>query len=145
MLFGRKDNLEARYSITFCVKMRKILQTAYGLTSISRTSVFRWYKRFKDGRQKVKGDEKKEWKRDIRSSELLEKIRNFLHEDCHMSIRTISLEIRVGVASILRIIDEDMTMCHVPRLQSLFPVTDRQKDTKVIGGRWLSSLSPIQE
>ena len=49
----REDNLEERYAIKFCFKLRKnaketygMLQTAFGASCMNRASVFEWHKRF---------------------------------------------------------------------------------------------------
>jgi transposase len=48
--------MEQRVNIKFCVNLGKkrietyeMLQTVYGDEALSRTSVFEWFKRFKDG------------------------------------------------------------------------------------------------
>ena len=35
-----------------------MLQTAFGASCINRASVFEWYKRFKEGRESVRDDER---------------------------------------------------------------------------------------
>ena len=65
MQSGRKDNLEERYAIKFCFKLGKnatktyeMLQTAFGPCCLSQASVFEWHKRFKEGRESVRDDER---------------------------------------------------------------------------------------
>ena len=65
MQSGREDTLEERYAIKFCFKLGKnatetyeMSQTAFRPSSIRRASVFEWHKRFKEGRESVRGDEK---------------------------------------------------------------------------------------
>ena len=63
---GRQDILEERYAIKFCLKLGKndatetygILQTALGVSCMNRASVFEWHKRFKEGRESVRDDER---------------------------------------------------------------------------------------
>ena len=57
--------LAKRYAIKFCFKLGKnatetygMLQTAFGASCMNRASVFEWHKRFKEGRQSVRGDER---------------------------------------------------------------------------------------
>lgn len=61
--------------------------------------LFRWHKRFKDGRE-VKDEETCGPERDVKISELVEKIHDFLHEDCRVSLKTISTHFRVGVTTV---------------------------------------------
>ena len=65
MQSGREDTLEERYAITFCFKLGKngtetygMLQTAFRPSCINRVWVFEWHKRFKEGRESVRDDER---------------------------------------------------------------------------------------
>ena len=65
MQSGRKDTLEERYAIKICFKLGKnatetygMLQTAFQPSCMNRASVFEWYKRFKEGRESGRDDEK---------------------------------------------------------------------------------------
>ena len=65
MQSGREDTLEERYAIEFCFKIGKnatemdgMLQTAFGASCINRASVFEWHKRFEEGRESVRDDER---------------------------------------------------------------------------------------
>ena len=65
MLSGREDTLEEPYGITFCFKLGKnrietygILQTTFGASCMNQASVFEWHKRFKEGNESVRDDER---------------------------------------------------------------------------------------
>ena len=65
MQSGRQDTLEERYAIKLCFKPGKnateaygMLQTAFRPSCMNRASVFEWHKRFKDGRESVRNDER---------------------------------------------------------------------------------------
>ena len=65
MQSGREDTLEERYAIKFCFKLGKnatetygTLQTAFGASCMNRASVFKWHKRFKEGRDDERDDER---------------------------------------------------------------------------------------
>ena len=65
MQFGCEDTLEERYEIKFCFKLGKnatqtygMLQTAFRPYCMKRASVFEWRKRFKEGRESVRDDER---------------------------------------------------------------------------------------
>ena len=62
---GREDTVEERYAITFCFKLGKnatetygMLQTAFGASCMIWASAFEWHKRFKEGRESVRHDER---------------------------------------------------------------------------------------
>ena len=66
MQSGREDTLEEQYAIKFCFKLGKndatktfgMLQTAFRLSCMNQASVFEWQKRFKEGRESVRDDER---------------------------------------------------------------------------------------
>ena len=61
----QSDTLEEQYAIQFYFKLGKnatetygILQTAFRPSCMNRASVFEWHKRFKEGRESVRDDER---------------------------------------------------------------------------------------
>ena len=66
MQFGPEDTLEERYAIKLCFELGKndatetygMLQTAFRPSWMNWASVFEWHKRFKEGRQSVRDDER---------------------------------------------------------------------------------------
>ena len=61
----QSDTLEERYAIKFCFKLGKnatetygMLQTAFVASCMNWALVFEWHKRFKEGRESVKDDER---------------------------------------------------------------------------------------
>ena len=78
MQSGREDTLEERYAIRFCFKIRKnatetygMFQTAFGASCMNRASVFEWHKRFKEGRESVRDDERCGRSKEVSTSELI--------------------------------------------------------------------------
>ena len=73
----QSDTLEERYAIKFCFKLGKnatetygMLQTTFGASCMNRASVFEWHKRFKEGREFVRDDERCRKSKEVRTSEL---------------------------------------------------------------------------
>jgi len=59
---------EQRVAIKFCCKVDfsvtksvELIQKAYGDAALSRTTIFEWHKRFQEGRESVKDDERSGW------------------------------------------------------------------------------------
>ena len=78
MQSGREDSLEERYAIKFCFKLGRnaaetygMLQTAFGASCMNRASVFEWHKRFKEGRESVRDDERCQRSKEVRTPELI--------------------------------------------------------------------------
>ena len=114
---GHEDTLEERYAIKFCFKLGKnatemyeMLQTAFQPSCMNRASVFEWYKRFKEGRKSVRDDERCGRSKEVRTSELIGQIKNFMYKDCHVSIETISAQFHVSVGTVHTIIHEELKM-----------------------------------
>ena len=79
MQSGREDTLEERYAIKLCFKLGKnaatetygMLQTAFPPFCMNRTSVSEWQKRFKEGRESVRDDERCGRSKEVNTPELI--------------------------------------------------------------------------
>ena len=74
----REDTLEERYAIKFSFKLGKnatethgMLQTAFRPSCMNRASVFEWHKRFKEGRQSVRDNERCGRSKEVNTPELM--------------------------------------------------------------------------
>ena len=74
---GREDTLEKWYAIKFRFKLGKnatetsgMLQTAFRPSCMNRASVFEWHKRFKEGRESVRDDERCGRSKEVNAPEL---------------------------------------------------------------------------
>ena len=79
MQSGREDTLEERYAIKFCFKLEKkatetygMLQTTFQTSCMNRASVFEWHKRFKDGKESVRNDERCRRSKEVNTPELID-------------------------------------------------------------------------
>ena len=113
----REDTLEERYAIKLCFKLGKnatetygMLQTAFGASCMNRASVFEWHKRFKEGRESVRDDERCGRSKEVRTPELIGQIKNFMDKDRRVSIETISAQFDVSVGNVHTIIHEELKM-----------------------------------
>ena len=107
--------LEERYAIKFCFKLGKtatetygMLQTAYGPSCMNRSSVFQWHKRFKEGRESLRDDERCGRSREVRTSEMIGQINDFMNRDRRVSIETLSAQFNVSVGAVHKIIREEL-------------------------------------
>ena len=72
------DTLEEWYAIKFCFKLGKnaietygMLQNAFGASCMNQASVFEWHKRFKEGRESVRDDERCRRSKEVNTPELI--------------------------------------------------------------------------
>ena len=87
MQSGHKDTLHEWYAIKFCFKHQGknvaetygMLQTAFGASCMNWASVFEWHKRFKEGRESVRDDERCGRSKEVRTPELIGQIKNCTH------------------------------------------------------------------
>ena len=79
MQSGHEDTLEERYIIKFCFKLGKnaatetygMLQTAFQPLCMNGASVFEWHKRFKEGTESVRDDERCGRSKEVNTQELI--------------------------------------------------------------------------
>ena len=78
MQSGREDTLEELYAIKFRFKLGKVAtetygmrQTAFGASCMNRASVFEWHKKFKEGRESVRDDERCGRSKEVNTPELI--------------------------------------------------------------------------
>ena len=74
----QSDTLEEQYAIKFCFKLGKnatetygMLQTAFGASCMNQASVFEWHKRFKEGKESVRDDERFGRSKEVNTPELI--------------------------------------------------------------------------
>ena len=77
MQSGREDTLEERYAIKFCFKLGKnatlngMLQTAFRPSCMNRASDFVWHKRFKEGGESLRDNERCGRSKKVNTPELI--------------------------------------------------------------------------
>ena len=78
MQSGHEDTLEERYAIKLCFKLGKnatemygMLQAAFGASCMNRASIFEWHKRFKEGRESMRDDERGARSKEVNIPELI--------------------------------------------------------------------------
>ena len=74
----QSDTLEEWYAIEFCFKLGKnatetygMLQTVFAASCMNRASVFKWHKRFKEGRESVKDDKRCGRSKEVNTPQLI--------------------------------------------------------------------------
>ena len=103
--------MEHRLAIKFCFKVGKsateTLQmgnAAYGDQTLSRSKVFRWYGRFRDGREYTEDDPKNSRPTECRNENNVEKISQLLLQNRHLSLRMLADEVNTGKDTVRKIV-----------------------------------------
>ena len=131
-------SIEQRINLKFLVRLGKtptetfnLLQEVYGDATMSRTWIFEWHKRFREGREDVENDPKSGRPTTSRTNENVERVREKVRSDRRLTVRMIADELSMNSERVWRIITEDLGMRKVcakmvPRL-----LNDGQKENRV--------------
>ncbi len=84
---------------------------------MNRGSVLEWHKRFKEGRESVRDDERCGRNKEVNTPELIGQIKNFMDKDRCVSIETISSQFDVSVGTVHTIFHKELNI-------SIHPVSE---------------------
>jgi histone-lysine N-methyltransferase SETMAR len=111
---------EQRYAIKFCVRLGKsatetlaMLQAAYGEECLSRTRVFEWHKRFKEGRTSVDDDSGRGRPSTSVMAQNLERAEQIVLADRHVTVAELASLLSISVGSAHTILTEELGMRRV--------------------------------
>ena len=77
---------------------------------MNRASDFEWHKRFKEGRESLREDERCGRSKDVRTPELIGQIKNSMDKNRRVSIEKISAQFDVSVGTVHTIIRQEQKM-----------------------------------
>ena len=125
--------------------MYGMLHIDFRPSCMNRASVFEWHKRFKEGRESVRDDERCGRSKEVRTPELIGQIKNFMDKDRRVSIETIRAQFDVSVGTVCTIIRKELKMWKicmkfVPRAGST--ATTQRPSDRVPSGSMLALPDP---
>ena len=107
--------MEQRANIKFCVKLKKkfdetyeLMKKVYGDDCMSRTQVYTWFTRFKNGREDLNGDLRPGRPEVSNRAELVEKVREIIAIDANFTVRMLAEESNSSYCTIYTILTEDL-------------------------------------
>ncbi|KAJ8962827.1 hypothetical protein NQ318_001227 [Aromia moschata] len=119
--------VKQRVNLKFLVKLGKtltdayaILKEVYGDECLSRTQVFEWFKRFKEGRETTDDDPRPGLASTSKTDENLKKIGKLICEDRRLSIRGFAEITGIDKECVRQILHESFNMrkvCTCPRFE----------------------------
>ena len=90
-------NVEQRVNVKFCVKLRKsttemydLLKKVYGDECLSRTQVFEWFKRFKEGREETGDDQRPCHSSTPKTDANIQKVGEIVQQNRRLSIQAVA-------------------------------------------------------
>lgn len=109
------SQFEVRANIKFLTKLEwkpteiiKALQNVYGDSSPSRAVVYRWIRRFKDGRNDLQDDQREGRPSAPKNAQNIELVRNLVEEDRRITVNEIAKELDILFGSTFSILKEDL-------------------------------------
>ena len=125
---------EQRINIKFCVKLGKtatetlkMLRDVYEDSSMSRTRVSEWHKRFVEGREDVEDDPKSGRPCTSITDTNIEKVRQFVRIDRRLTIRVITDEVGMDKETVSTILVDTLGMRKVCTTIALRLLIEEQK------------------
>ena len=108
-------SMEQRLAIKFCFKVGEsaketlqMVNAACGDQALSRSNVFRWYGRFRDGREDIEDDPRSVRPTECRNDNNVEMISQLLLQNRHLSLRMLEDEVNIGKDTVRKIVVEDL-------------------------------------
>jgi len=109
--------LEQRTNIKFHVKLgnngneiREMLVQVYGANAMKKTTVYRWVKRFSEGRESVTDEERSGRPTTSRAEGNIAKIRQIVRENRRLTVRSIAERLSIDRETVRKILTEDLDM-----------------------------------
>jgi hypothetical protein len=85
-----------------------LVQKAYVNEALNRSNVFRWYSRFRDGRQLVEGDERRGRPKPTQIEVNIAAVADLVKNDSQIASRIIAEFLNIPKTVVLRILKEDL-------------------------------------
>ena len=130
--------LEQRMKIKFLVKLGKngnkiseMLVQVYRDNAMKKTAVYKWVKRFSEGRESVTDEERSGQPATSRTEVNVAKVRQILLENCRLTVRSIAEQVNVDRETVRKILTEDLDMRKVCGKMVPKELTEEQKQRRV--------------
>lgn len=130
-------DVELRAAIKFCVGLDKTPSETLKMLESSKTTkkcckalVFKWHKRFREGRDSIEDDERCGRPSKVRIS-MSDKVKDLVYRDRRHTLRSLSAELGISTSTVHDILKQDLGMSKVcarwvPRL-----LKDHERETRV--------------
>ena len=130
---------EQRINVKFLVRLGKtpsdalgMLHEVYGDETMSRSRVFEWHKRFKEGREGVEDDSWSGRPSTSRTADNVERMKQMVHGDRRLTVRMIADELDISCDSVWKIITEELGMWNICAKMVPKLLNDDQKEQRAV-------------
>ena len=87
-----------------------MLVQVYGDSAMKKTAVYKWVRRFSEGRESVTDEERSGWPATSRTEENIVKVHQIVGENCRLTVRIIAEQVNIDRETIREILTEDLDM-----------------------------------
>jgi len=94
---------------------------------MKKTAVYMWVKRFSEGRESVTDEERSGRPATSRTEENIIKVRQIVHENCQMTVRSIAEQVNMDRETVRKILTDDLDMRKVCAKMVSKELTEEQK------------------
>ena len=108
-----------------------MLVKVYGDNAIKKTAVYKWVKRFSEGRESVTDEERSGRPATSRTVENLAKVRQIVRENRLLTVRSIADQVNIDRETVRKILTEDLDMRKVCAKMVPKELTEEQKQRRV--------------
>jgi len=103
----------------------------YGDNAMERTAVYKWVKRFSEGRESVTDEESSGRPATSRNEENIAKVRQIVHTNRRLTVSRISEQVNIDRETVRKILTEDLDMRKVCAKMVPKELTEEQKQRRV--------------
>jgi len=108
-----------------------MLAQVYGDNAMRKTAVYKWVKRFSEGRDSVTDEESSGRPATSRTEENIAKVRHVFRENCRLTVRSIAEQVNIDRETVRKILTEDLDMRKVCAKMVPKELTEEQKQRRV--------------
>jgi len=107
-----------------------MLVQVYGDSAINKIAVYKWVKRFSEGRESVTDEKRSGRPATSRTEENITKVRQILRENCRLTVGSIAEQVNIDRETVRKILTEDLDMrkCVQKRSQRSSPKNKSKKE-----------------
>jgi len=131
-------NMEQHVNVKFCVKLGKsatetydLLKKVYGDECLSRTQVFEWLKRFKEGREEIRDDQRPGCPSTSKRDANIEKVGEIVQQNRRQSIQAVADLINIDKETVGQILLNSFNMRNVCSKMEPRLLTPEQKEIRM--------------
>jgi len=98
---------------------------------MKKTAVYKWVKRFSEGRESVTDEERSGWPATSRTEENIAKVCQIVRENHRLTVRNIAEQVNIDRETVRKILIEDLDMRKVCAKMVPKELTEEQKQSRV--------------